>query len=118
MTRHAKVADAPIDLSRRWNHNTHYRRIVLDALHSGARTALDVGAGDGLLAAELREQVPVYRQVKCGGRSVKPERGAAPGGIMISSVSAAAAAPRIRAVAPSDRRRNMLGHNESGVVYR
>ena len=44
MTRHAKVADAPIDLSRRWNHNTHYRRIVLDALHSGARTALDVGA--------------------------------------------------------------------------
>ncbi|WP_131758150.1 class I SAM-dependent methyltransferase [Actinomadura fibrosa] len=42
----------------RWNHNTHYHRLVLEAVAPGAGTALDVGAGDGLLAAELREVVP------------------------------------------------------------
>ena len=42
----------------RWNHNIHYHRIVLDALPSTARTALDVGSGNGLLAADLRELVP------------------------------------------------------------
>lgn len=41
----------------RWNHNIHYHRIVLDALPAGARTALDVGTGDGLLAADLRRRV-------------------------------------------------------------
>ena len=42
----------------RWNHNIHYHRRILDALPDGARTALDVGTGDGLLAMELRELVP------------------------------------------------------------
>lgn len=42
---------------RRWNHNIHYYGLVLDALPSNARTALDVGTGDGLLAAELRRRV-------------------------------------------------------------
>ncbi|MCU1701904.1 MAG: hypothetical protein JWR34_7967 [Mycobacterium sp.] len=38
---------------------------------------------------------------------------------MISSVSAAAAVEqRIRAVAPDDRRRNILGHNKSKLFYR
>ncbi|GAA2058433.1 class I SAM-dependent methyltransferase [Williamsia deligens] len=41
----------PID--GRWNHNIHYHRVVLDAVPDGARTALDVGTGDGLLAADL-----------------------------------------------------------------
>ncbi len=43
---------------RRWNHNIHYHRIVLDAVPAGARTALDVGTGDGLLAAALHTLVP------------------------------------------------------------
>lgn len=38
----------------RWNTNIHYHRRILDAVPSGARTALDVGTGNGLLAAELR----------------------------------------------------------------
>jgi ubiquinone/menaquinone biosynthesis C-methylase UbiE len=48
----------PTDLRRRWNHNTHHHRLVLAETAPGARTALDVGAGDGLLADDLRERVP------------------------------------------------------------
>ena len=42
----------------RWNHNTCYYDIVVDAAPSGARTALDVGTGDGLLAVRLAEKIP------------------------------------------------------------
>lgn len=42
----------------RWNHNTHYHRVVLRALPPGARQALDVGCGDGDLLAELASHVP------------------------------------------------------------
>lgn len=42
---------------RRWNHNIHYHGIVLDAVPDGATSALDVGAGNGLLAADLRSRV-------------------------------------------------------------
>lgn len=42
----------------RWNHNIHYHRVVLDAVPPGARSALDVGTGNGLLAAALRAVVP------------------------------------------------------------
>lgn len=42
----------------RWNHNIHYHRIVLEAVPESARTALDIGTGNGLLAADLRERVP------------------------------------------------------------
>ncbi len=34
----------------RWNHNIHYYRLILDAVPTGARSALDVGCGNGLLA--------------------------------------------------------------------
>jgi ubiquinone/menaquinone biosynthesis C-methylase UbiE len=43
---------------QRWNHNVEYHRLVLAAVPAGARTALDVGTGDGLLAAELHRAVP------------------------------------------------------------
>ena len=42
----------------RWNHNLHYHRLVLDAVPAGARTALDIGTGDGLLARDLHRIVP------------------------------------------------------------
>lgn len=42
----------------RWNHNLHYHRLILDAVPAGARTALDVGTGDGLLARDLHRIVP------------------------------------------------------------
>lgn len=41
-----------------WNHNIHYHRLVLDAVPEHARSALDVGTGNGLLAADLRQKVP------------------------------------------------------------
>lgn len=42
----------------RWNHNIHYHPLILEAVPAHARTALDVGTGDGLLAVDLRERVP------------------------------------------------------------
>lgn len=48
----------PLDLHRHWNANTHHHRLVLAEVGPGARTALDAGTGDGLLADDLRELVP------------------------------------------------------------
>lgn len=42
----------------RWNHNIHLHRVVLDAVPEGARRALDVGCGEGMLARDLRAVVP------------------------------------------------------------
>ncbi|WP_235457644.1 class I SAM-dependent methyltransferase [Williamsia sp. Leaf354] len=44
--------------SPRWNHNIHYHRLILDTVPADAQTALDVGTGNGLLAADLAEIVP------------------------------------------------------------
>lgn len=44
--------------AQRWNHNIHYHSLVLDAILENARSALDVGTGNGLLAADLRRKVP------------------------------------------------------------
>ena len=41
---------------RLWNLNIRYHRVVLDAIPSGARTALDVGCGDGLLTFDIAGQ--------------------------------------------------------------
>lgn len=62
-----------------WNHNIQYHRLVLDAVPAGARTALDVGTGDGLLAADLRARVPdvtaidVDEAVLVGARAEAPD---------------------------------------------
>ncbi|MCE7010571.1 class I SAM-dependent methyltransferase [Kibdelosporangium philippinense] len=45
-------------MSNRWNHNIHYHPMVLSAVPAGARTALDVGCGEGMLARLLRKKVP------------------------------------------------------------
>lgn len=43
--------------SGRWNHNLHYHQLILDAVPADARTALDVGTGDGLLAHDLHRAI-------------------------------------------------------------
>lgn len=42
----------------RWNHNIHYHSLVLDAVPPHARSALDVGTGNGVLATDLRAVLP------------------------------------------------------------
>lgn len=59
----------------RWNHNIHYHRVVLDAVSDRARTALDVGTGDGLLAAELAGENYAVTAIDIDGRVVERARG-------------------------------------------
>jgi SAM-dependent methyltransferase len=47
-----------LDDADRWNHNIHYQQLILDALPAGARRALDVGCGEGILTRALRRSVP------------------------------------------------------------
>lgn len=42
----------------RWNHNIHYHRLILEAVPPWARSALDVGCGNGLLSLDLLNSVP------------------------------------------------------------
>jgi SAM-dependent methyltransferase len=46
----------PVPLARRWNHNFHYHDLLLEALPSPCRAALDVGTGDGTLVARLADR--------------------------------------------------------------
>lgn len=49
--------DAGLPDPLRWNHNIHHHALLLAAAPPGARRALDVGCGDGLLTRRLRERV-------------------------------------------------------------
>lgn len=42
----------------RWNHNIHYHSNILRAVPPRARTALDVGCGEGMLTRELAQCIP------------------------------------------------------------
>jgi SAM-dependent methyltransferase len=44
--------------AQRWNHNIHYHRVILEAIPSDCRRALDVGCGEGTLTRELRRLIP------------------------------------------------------------
>ncbi|MEV0390472.1 class I SAM-dependent methyltransferase [Nonomuraea sp. NPDC050643] len=44
--------------AKRWNHNIHYHPRILGAVPDGARRALDVGCGEGMLSRALRRAVP------------------------------------------------------------
>lgn len=59
----------------RWNHNLHHQRVILDALPSSARSALDVGCGDGLLVRELAARVPRVVGIDLDGPSLSRARG-------------------------------------------
>ncbi|PPF26257.1 MULTISPECIES: bifunctional 2-polyprenyl-6-hydroxyphenol methylase/3-demethylubiquinol 3-O-methyltransferase UbiG [unclassified Rathayibacter] len=43
---------------KRWNHNVHYQQRILEEVPADARTALDVGTGEGIMAAELHTMIP------------------------------------------------------------
>lgn len=42
----------------RWNHNIHYHPVILESVATGAKRALDIGCGEGMLTRELRQLVP------------------------------------------------------------
>lgn len=59
---------------RRWNHNIHYHPRVLRAVPDGARRALDVGCGEGMLARELARTVPHVTGIDLDGPSIDQAR--------------------------------------------
>jgi 16S rRNA A1518/A1519 N6-dimethyltransferase RsmA/KsgA/DIM1 with predicted DNA glycosylase/AP lyase activity len=40
-----------------WNHNIHYHDILLAAIPPGARLALDVGWGEGIMTPKLQTRI-------------------------------------------------------------
>ncbi|WP_087508332.1 class I SAM-dependent methyltransferase [Cellulomonas iranensis] len=68
---------------RPWNHNVHYHRLVLREVPPHARTALDVGTGDGLLAADLRRCVPHVVGLDLDAAVLARARAAAPQGAWV-----------------------------------
>ena len=60
---------------RRWNHNLHYHRLILDAVPAGCGRALDVGCGEGILARELRRVVPRVSAIDLHRPSIRLARG-------------------------------------------
>ncbi|GAB3634305.1 class I SAM-dependent methyltransferase [Microbacterium shaanxiense] len=65
--------------SVRWNNNIHYHRRILDAVPSGARTALDVGTGNGLLAADLRARISDVTGIDVDAAALESARAEDPG---------------------------------------
>jgi SAM-dependent methyltransferase len=66
--------------SNGWNHNIHYYPEVLAAVPAGARRALDVGCGTGLLARELRGRVPYVMGLDADEPTLTAARAADPDG--------------------------------------
>ncbi|MFI6787025.1 class I SAM-dependent methyltransferase [Nonomuraea sp. NPDC050383] len=60
--------------SRRWNHNIHYHPRILSSIPEGARRALDVGCGEGMLARELRRTVPHVTGIDLHAPSIEQAR--------------------------------------------
>ncbi len=59
----------------RWNHNIHYHPRILRAVPDGARRALDVGCGEGMLSRELRRTVPHVTGIDLHAPSIEQARG-------------------------------------------
>jgi len=64
----------------RWNHNIHYHRLILDSVPAGARDALDVGCGEGMLARRLRRIVPNVVAIDLDQPSIDMAREQSPAG--------------------------------------
>ncbi|MBG0831443.1 class I SAM-dependent methyltransferase [Planomonospora sp. ID67723] len=63
-----------VENGRRWNHNIHYHPHILRAIPDGARRALDVGCGEGMLARELRRTVPHVTGIDLDAPSIDQAR--------------------------------------------
>lgn len=57
-----------------WNHNLHYRPLILSAVPNGCQRALDVGCGKGELTRELRRRVTHVAGIDADRRSIELAR--------------------------------------------
>ena len=64
-----------------WNHNVHYQPVILNAVPPGCRTALDVGCGDGLLAARLADRCAKVIAIDREPRIIASARAQHPSGV-------------------------------------
>jgi SAM-dependent methyltransferase len=64
----------PAAAPERWNHNTHYHRVILGAIPPGCARALDIGCGAGALTRRLRQFVPHVTGVDRDQRSIELAR--------------------------------------------
>jgi 2-polyprenyl-3-methyl-5-hydroxy-6-metoxy-1,4-benzoquinol methylase len=64
-------------MRRKWNHNTHYHRVLIQRVPEGASRALDVGCGDGQFARLLASRVHVVVPLDLDSQQVARARRAA-----------------------------------------
>lgn len=64
-------------MRRKWNHNTHYHRVLIQRVPEGASRALDVGCGDGQFARLLASRVPEVVAIDLDSHQVARARSAA-----------------------------------------
>ncbi|GAA1603370.1 class I SAM-dependent methyltransferase [Kribbella hippodromi] len=62
-------------MKQRWNHNIHYHPRILNAIPNGARRALDIGCGEGMLARSLHAAVPEVVGIDLDTPSLELARG-------------------------------------------
>lgn len=60
-----------IDDDRRWNYSIHYQRRVVELIPDTARTAIDVGCGDGMFARELASRGLVVTAIDSDGPTIE-----------------------------------------------
>jgi len=75
----ARQDEAVTTESERWNHNIHYHRLILDSVPAGARDALEVGCGEGMLARRLCRIVPNVVAIDLDQSSLDLARAQMPG---------------------------------------
>lgn len=59
---------------RRWNHNTHYQPQLLAAIPPHARTALDIGCGEGYTARALARKGLAVTGIDADAKSIERAR--------------------------------------------
>jgi SAM-dependent methyltransferase len=63
---------------QRWNHNLHYHPMILAAVPAGARHALEIGCGEGILARQLAEVVDHVTAIDVDEASIELARKSGP----------------------------------------
>jgi 2-polyprenyl-3-methyl-5-hydroxy-6-metoxy-1,4-benzoquinol methylase len=76
------------DVPEEWNHNSHYHRVIFEAIPAGCERALDVGCGTGRLTRELRRVIPRVTGVDRDERCIEVARSMAGAGAARSGAGA------------------------------